>query len=165
MAIHKLRGLEYLVAVVDEGGFNAAARHLGVAAPSVHRLVRALEAELGITLLDRSVQPLKPTPHAVAYVERARALLGELRELDAGLRDHNRAPRGTIVVAAHSVVLQFVLAGALARFHSRYPDVHVELIEAGSSRDLGRLGADALLRSAGLQSRTRSCGHWPRHAG
>jgi DNA-binding transcriptional LysR family regulator len=48
MAIHKLRGLQYLVAVVDHGGFNAAARHLGVAAPSVHRLVQALEAELGL---------------------------------------------------------------------------------------------------------------------
>ena len=33
MAVHKLRGLEYLVAVVDSGGFNAAARQLGVAAP------------------------------------------------------------------------------------------------------------------------------------
>lgn len=146
MAIHKLRGLEYLVAVVDQGGFNAAARHLGVAAPSVHRLVRALEAELGLTLLDRSVQPVKPTPHAVPYVERARVLLGELRELDAALRDHSQAPRGTIVVAAHSVVLQFVLAGALARFHARYPEVKVELIDAGSGRDLGRLGADALLQ-------------------
>ena len=74
MAIHKLRGLQYLVAVVDHGGFNAAARHLGVAAPSVHRLVQALEAELGLPLIDRSTQPLKPTPSAAAYVERARAL-------------------------------------------------------------------------------------------
>lgn len=52
MSIHKLRGLEYLVAVIDEGNFNAAARRLGVAAPSVHRLVRALEAELGQLLLE-----------------------------------------------------------------------------------------------------------------
>ena len=118
MAIHKLRGLEYLLAVVDQGGFNAAARHLGVAAPSVHRLVNALEAELGIPLIDRSAQPLKPAPHAVAYIQRARALLGELRELDASLRDQSHAPRGTIVVAAHSIVLQFVLADALPRFHA-----------------------------------------------
>lgn len=146
MAIHKLRGLEYLVAVVDQGGFNAAARHLGVAAPSVHRLVQALEAELGIPLIDRSAQPLKPTPQAAAYVERARVLLGDLRELDASLRDRSHDPRGTIVVAAHSVVLQFVLADALPRFHARYPEVRVELFDAGSSRDLARLGADAMLQ-------------------
>jgi len=145
MAIHKLRGLQYLVAVVDHGGFNAAARHLGVAAPSVHRLVQALEAELGLPLIDRSAQPLKPTPSAAAYVERARALLDELRELDAGLRDQGHAPRGTLAIAAHGVVLQFVLAEALPRFHARYPEVRVELLDAGSSRDLARLGTDALL--------------------
>ena len=146
MAIHKLRGLEYLVAVVDQGGFNAAARHLDVSAPSVHRLVQALEAELGTPLIDRSAQPLMPAAHAVAYIERARALLGELRELDASLRDQSHAPRGKIAVAAHSIVLQFVLADALPRFHARYPEVHVELTDAGSSRDLARLGTDALLQ-------------------
>jgi LysR family transcriptional regulator for bpeEF and oprC len=146
MAIHKLRGLEYLVAVVDQGGFNAAARHLGVAAPSVHRLVHALETELGISLIDRSAQPLRPTPHAVAYVERARSLLVELRELDASLLDQSQAPRGTITVAAHGVVLHFVLADALPRFHVRFPDVRVDVFDAGSSRDLAKLGADCLVQ-------------------
>lgn len=55
MAVHKLHGLEYLAAVDDCGGFNAAGRQLGVAAPSVRRLVQALEAELGLPLIDRSV--------------------------------------------------------------------------------------------------------------
>jgi len=146
MAVHKLRGLEYLVAVVDQGGFNAAARYLGVTAPSVHRLVQALEAELGMTLIDRSAQPLRATPHAVAYVERSRTLLVELRELDASLRDQMQAPRGTITVAAHGVVLQFVLADVLSRFHARFPEVRIELFDAGSSRDLAKLGADALVQ-------------------
>lgn len=75
MASHKLRALEYLVAVVEHGGFNAAARKLGVAAPSVHRLVSALEAELGVVLLDRATSPLRPVPDAVAYVESARQLV------------------------------------------------------------------------------------------
>jgi len=146
MAVNKLRGLEYLVAVVDSGGFNAAGRQLGVAAPSVHRLVQALEAELGLTLIDRSTQPLRPTPYAVDYVERARALLAELRELDAGLHDQSAAPKGKISVAAHTVVLQFVLPAILPRFHARYPDIHLDIVEAGSSRDLSRLGTDALIQ-------------------
>ena len=146
MAVHKLRGLEYLVAVVDCGGFNAAGRQLGVAAPSVHRLVQALEAELGVPLIDRSTQPLRPTPYAVAYVERARALLVELRELDAGLRDQMATPKGAISVAAHTVVLQFVLPEVLPRFHARYPEIHLDIVEAGSNRDLAKLGTDALLQ-------------------
>jgi DNA-binding transcriptional LysR family regulator len=146
MAVHKLRGLEYLVAVVDSGGFNAAGRQLGVAAQSVHRMVRALEAELGLPLIDRSTQPLRPTPDAAAYVERARTLLAELRELDASLHDQTAVPRGSISLAAHSVVLQFVLPAWLPRFHVRYPDIRLEIIDAGSSRDLAKLGTDALMQ-------------------
>lgn len=146
MAVHKLRGLEYLVAVVDAGGFNAAGRQLGVAAPSVHRLVQALEAELGMVLIDRSAKPLRPTPYAVAYIDRARTLLSELRELDASLHDESSSPKGTITLASQSVVLEFVLPAMVHRFHARYPEIRLEIIEAGTSRDLSKLGTDALMQ-------------------
>lgn len=146
MSIHKLRALEYLLAVVEHGGFAPAARRLGVAAPSVHRLVNALEEELRVPLLDRNSKPLRPTPDGQAYVERARQLLGELQSLDSSLRDRNQAPTGTVVVAAHSVVIEFLLAQALPRFHEQFPAVHIDLRDAGSSRDLAQLGADVLLQ-------------------
>ena len=64
MAIHKLRALEYLVSVIEQGGFSAAARKLGVAAPSVHRLVTALEATLQTQLLNRASTPSCRPPRA-----------------------------------------------------------------------------------------------------
>lgn len=144
--IHKLRALEYLTAVVEHGGFNAAARKLGVAAPSVHRLVKALEAELGMVLLDRSASPMQPTPDALTYVERARQLLRELQGLDASLHDQGVAPSGSVTIAAHSVVLQFVLPRVLTQLHQRHPQLRLDLIDAGSSRDLAQLGTDLLLQ-------------------
>lgn len=115
-----------------------------MSAASVHRLVQALEAELGLPLIDRSMQPLRPKPYAVAYVERARGLLAELRELDSSLHDQAATPKGSISAAAHSVVLQFVLPTMLPRFHARYPDIQLEIIDAGASRDLARLGTDTM---------------------
>ena len=146
VSIHKIRALEYLVTVVECGGFNAAARRLGVAAPSVHRLVQALEAELGVALIDRSVQPVVPTADAARYVDRARLLLADLRELDAELRDRTTAPRGKVELAVHSVALQFVVPGLLPRFHARHPEIRLGIVEAGSERELSRLGTDALLQ-------------------
>jgi DNA-binding transcriptional LysR family regulator len=146
MAIHKLRALEYLVAVVEHGGYSAAARKLGVAAPSVHRLVKALERELRLPLLDRATSPLRPTPEAEAYVERARHLLVELNGLESGLHDRTGTPTGTVTVAAQSVVLQFVLGALLPRFHVRCPEVRVDLVDAGVTRDLAELGTDVLLQ-------------------
>lgn len=146
MALHKLRALEYLTAVVEHGGFNAAARKLGVAAPSVHRLVKALEAELGMTLLDRTTSPMQPAADAVAYVERARQLVRELQGLDASLHDKASAPSGVIRVAAHSVALQYVLAPLLPLFHERFPQVQLDVRDAGVERELSRLDADVLLQ-------------------
>lgn len=146
MSIHKVRALEYLVAVVEHGGFNAAARHLGVAAPSVHRLVQALEAELGVALIDRSAQPVRPTGDAQAYVQRAKTLLADLRELDASLHDRSDAPKGTVTLAAHNVVLQFVLPAMLTRFHAAYPEIRVDVADAGSVRELAKTGTDTLLQ-------------------
>jgi DNA-binding transcriptional LysR family regulator len=146
MAIHKLRALEYLVAVADHGGFNAAARKLGVAAPSVRRLVKALEDELGLRLLDRAQSPLRPTPESIGYVERARLLLAELRNLDAGLKDRTGSPTGTVTLAAQSVVLHVVLGELLPTFHRRYPGIVVDLVDAGTCRDLAQLGTDLLVQ-------------------
>ena len=86
MPIHKLRALEYLVAVVDHGSFAAAGRRLGLAAPSVHRLVCALEEELGVQLLDRESTPIRPLPDAEGYVAKARLLVEEHRALDESLQ-------------------------------------------------------------------------------
>ncbi len=146
MAIHKLRALEYVVAVIEYGGFAGAARRLGVSAPSVHRMVTALERELGITLLDRDVSPMRATADSKHYVERARTLVREMQGLDASLRDRTSAPTGTIVVAAQSVVTEFFLAELLPRFHERFPGIALDLREAGSCRDLAQLDADALLQ-------------------
>jgi DNA-binding transcriptional LysR family regulator len=145
MAIHKLRALAYLVAVIEHGGFAPAARRLGVAAPSVHRLVSALEAELGTPLLDRSVSPLRATPEAVRYVARVRELVGELQGLDASLRDRAGAPAGAVTVAAQSVAIQFVLSHVLPLFHDEYPGVQIDLRDAGIRRDLVQLNSDVLL--------------------
>jgi DNA-binding transcriptional LysR family regulator len=146
MAIHKLRALEYLLAVVEHGSFAAAARSLGVAAPSVHRLVGALEREVGVPLIDRDATPLAPTPDARRYVERARGLMSELGGLEAGLRDQAHAPSGTVSVAAQSVVSHFALAEALPAFHDQYPSVRVDLRDAGVGRDLTQMGLDVLMQ-------------------
>ncbi|HMN79328.1 MAG TPA: LysR family transcriptional regulator [Burkholderiaceae bacterium] len=145
MTIHKLRALEYLVAAVDERGFAAAARRLGVATPSVHRLINALEAEVGVALLHRDGASLRPTPEGAGYVERARRLLKDAAELDASLRDAGRAPTGTLIIAHQSVVARFVLPEVLPSFHAAFPGVRVDLRDAGTVRDLVRLGADMLL--------------------
>lgn len=57
-----LHQLETLVAVVDEGGFEAAASRLHISAPAVSQRIRALELAVGRTLLQRTVPPAPTEP-------------------------------------------------------------------------------------------------------
>src|SRR4029453_3581173 len=50
----QLQQLDYVLAVVDEGSFTAAARSRGVSQPSLSQGVRALESELGAELFHRA---------------------------------------------------------------------------------------------------------------
>lgn len=75
-----LRQLEYLLALVSERSFRGAALKAKVAQPSLSQQIRALEAELGVQLIERLPGRLRLTaageavlPHAratVAYAER-----------------------------------------------------------------------------------------------
>ena len=67
-----LRQLEYVIAVVDEGGFTRAARSVHVSQPALSQAVRSLERELGVELFNRSGR-------TVALTSAGEALLGPAR--------------------------------------------------------------------------------------
>jgi DNA-binding transcriptional LysR family regulator len=68
----RLEDAEVFVAVVDAGGFTAAAIALGVTQPAVSRRIAALEARLGVRLLMRSTRRLRPTAAGSSFYARAR---------------------------------------------------------------------------------------------
>jgi DNA-binding transcriptional LysR family regulator len=63
------------VAVLDTGGFRAAATRLGVTQGAVSQHIRRLEAELGTSLIERSSTGCVPTPASAAFERYARTLL------------------------------------------------------------------------------------------
>jgi DNA-binding transcriptional LysR family regulator len=73
--------LQCFDAVVAEGGFQGAADRLGRTQPTVFAAVKNLEAQLGLTLLDRSRYRVALTDTGRAFHDRARAFLGEYRAL------------------------------------------------------------------------------------
>ena len=81
-----LHQLQTLVAIVDAGGFEAAARELGVSAPAVSQRVRALEAAAGRPLIHRTVPPELTAP--------GERLLPYARRLVALANDASRAVHG-----------------------------------------------------------------------
>ncbi|QIB50094.1 LysR family transcriptional regulator [Pseudomonas sp. OIL-1] len=76
--------LKSLVAIVQTGSFQSAARTLGLAQPTVSQHLQKLEEQVGVTLVHRSRSGCQPTTRALAFMRHATALLDmHDRALDA----------------------------------------------------------------------------------
>lgn len=123
----KLRALQYFVAAADTGSLAGAARRIGVSVPSVHKLLAALERELGVALFERSVRGLTLTASGQSYLDSCRPLLADLAAADEALARSSSRPSGILVVGAHAQLAHHLLLPALPAFHARCPDVQVDL--------------------------------------
>ena len=95
-----LNRIATFVRVAELGSFTAAARETGAPKSSVSRAVSALEADLGVRLLQRTTRKLQLTEAGRAYLERARTGLAALEEANAEAGEMGDEPRGTVRMTA-----------------------------------------------------------------
>lgn len=119
-----LRKLRYFIAVAEELNFGRAATRLHIAQPVLSRQIRALEAELGVTLLNRDSRGATLTPAGSRLLDGARFLLAEAQALRQ-LLTQTDIPAVVVTVA----VLPGLLAtGAARAFEAGDSMRHVEIV-------------------------------------
>lgn len=123
----RLQSMRVFQEVVDEGGFAAAARKLQMPPAAVTRLVADLEGHLGVRLLQRTTRRLSLTPAGEVYLNRLRAILGDIDEADAMVQSHSREMSGTVRILAQPIVATHIIAPAVPAFQGQYPEVVLEL--------------------------------------
>jgi DNA-binding transcriptional LysR family regulator len=143
-------GLESFASVVDLGGFNAAARHLGVSAAHVSRQVAALEKKLGARLLERTTRSVRLTEAGQLAHARARLLLDQAEELVDEIGDQQSGLNGFMRIAAGGAFGEQVIAPAIVRFVEAHPTLRVELIISDRRMDLVTEGVDLAVRLGAL---------------
>ena len=114
-------------AVVDEGGFAAAARWLELSPPVVTRLVADLEQHLGTRLLQRTTRKLALTEAGDAYLARVRSILHEIEDAEAAAAASTRDLRGTIRIVASPVLATNFLAPLLSDWHTLHPRLMLDI--------------------------------------
>jgi DNA-binding transcriptional LysR family regulator len=116
------------VTAVDEGGFAAAGRKLGVSRVQVSRLVGALEDHLGTQLLERTTRTMALTEPGRVFVGRARALVAQLEEAEAAAGSNTGALTGLLQVHAPTSFGVSEVAPAVSDFMALHPQLAVSLV-------------------------------------
>lgn len=140
----ELRQLRYFVVVAEELHFGRAAARLHLSQPPLSTQIRALERELGVTLLERSTRRVALTPAGEHFRDRARSLLDDLDEAVAQTRDAQAGRRGVLRIGFVSSANFSVLPAGLRRFRRDRPQVTVDLSPLTSSEQVGALHAGSI---------------------
>ncbi|BBU30558.1 LysR family transcriptional regulator [Burkholderia sp. THE68] len=78
-----MHAVQVFVAVAEEGSMSAAATRMGISQSGVSQIIRQLEDELGVVLVNRTTRPLALTPFGIALRNRGAVLSEEIANLKA----------------------------------------------------------------------------------
>lgn len=124
-----LRQLEYLVGIVDHGGFTRAAAALHVAQPSLSQSIRRLERELGVAVFVRAGRGVELTAAGRELLGPARQLLRDADALRAIAAGHASLTGGELDVVALPTLVADPLVPLVGRFRQAHPAVRVRVAE------------------------------------
>ena len=141
-----LTSLELFVHVAELRSFGSAARAAGLQTSSVSRRLAALEARLGVRLLDRDARRVRLTDAGERLLLRARNVLAELHDAEVEASLAGVSPRGLLKVSAPSDLGSLHIAPLLAPLLARHRDLRVELSISDRVVDLGDEGVDVTIR-------------------
>lgn len=134
------------VRVAHHGSFTRAAAELDVSTSALSQSVRALEARLGVRLLNRTTRRVGLTEHGQRFLQRVAPGLQQIDAAFADLDFLRDRPAGTLRINLPRVAAEQLICPHLPGFLARYPDVAVELYAERSFADIVAGGFDAGVR-------------------
>ncbi|WP_374309718.1 LysR family transcriptional regulator [Dongia sp.] len=142
----RLATMEAFVKVAETKSFSEAARRLRSSKSLVSRQISALEAELGVRLLQRTTRSLTLTEEGRTYHAEVTRILADIELANAAVTQSKVAPRGRLRVSAPMSFGILHLAPILPRFLARFPEVELDLSLNDRYVDLIDEGFDLSIR-------------------
>ena len=142
------------LAVLDHGSFSAAARALGRVPSAVSMAIGLLEAELGLTLFERSSREVRPTESARALEAEARQMAGQLRRLQAHALSLHQGLERRLTLTIAPELLSAPWSEPLALLAEEFPSLEVEVLSVPQDQAL-RMLHDGVAQLAMIYERAR----------
>ncbi|MBV8272356.1 MAG: LysR family transcriptional regulator [Cupriavidus sp.] len=145
----RLLEMRILKAVVEAGGFTAAAHALNVSQPFVSQTINGLERRLGVQLLHRSTRTQRLTAEGERYLASCNELLDAVEQAEARIRSSE--PTGDLRVSVPQAFGIDQIVPALPGFLAAYPKLTVRFSLSDSQVNLIEDNFDVAVRMGQLQ--------------
>jgi DNA-binding transcriptional LysR family regulator len=146
----RFAALSAFVSVAELKSFAAAARRLGQSPSAITRLVGALEAHMGVRLLNRTTRAVSLTDAGERFLHRSQKILADLAEAERMAESERGEPAGRLVVTAPLVFGRLHVAPLICAFMNRHPKVLGELQLGDRMVNLVDEGIDVAVRIGAL---------------
>jgi DNA-binding transcriptional LysR family regulator len=156
MTLHQLR-IFMAVAQSSSSTLTHASKQLGLAQPSLSQQLAKLEESIGTRLFDRSHNRMVLTDAGHVLVRHAQAVLKEIEEAEASLRQFGSGRRSIIRIAGLNSVVKAVLPDALNRCAAAGAEIEIDIHEAAPAEvlemlyarqaNIGLIAADSVAQS------------------
>ncbi|CAG7628699.1 HTH-type transcriptional regulator CynR [Paenibacillus solanacearum] len=128
-----IRHLQYFVEVAKHRSFSKAAEKLFVSQPTISKMVKNLEEEVGTDLLLRSTKrKLELTDAGQVVFRQGQAILQSLQSIANELDAIKNRKTGTIRLGIPPMTGARFFSKVISGFHQKYPGIHIKIIEDGS---------------------------------
>ncbi|MGP8436587.1 LysR family transcriptional regulator [Paraburkholderia fungorum] len=142
----RFQELNAFIAVVEAGGFTAAARRTGDSQSAISKAIGALERRLGVALFIRSTRSVTLTDQGQRYYDRTKPLLDEMDDADSELTSSTHSVSGPIRIAASGTFGRLHVLPLIPDLLSLNPGLQVDLILSDFVRGMVEDGIDLAIR-------------------
>jgi len=139
----EIRHLIYFTEVARQRNFSAAADSLFVTQPTISKMIRNLEEELGVALFNRVAKKVELTDAGRVILKPAQDIVRSFQNLSMELDDVAHLRKGNVRIGMPPMIGVGYFSKIIGEFSKRYPQISIQLIEVGSiSVEQGLLEGD-----------------------
>ncbi|MEH6832474.1 MAG: LysR family transcriptional regulator [Sulfitobacter sp.] len=145
-----LKTLELFVRVATLGAIGKAGEEFGMSPTNTSQRIKALEAELGVKLLNRTTRAVSLTPDGEVLLENSKRILDELEDMRTVLTKTAESVSGQLRITASASFGRAHIVPFVPEFLSLYPNVSLDLNLTDRVVDIVEQGYDMAFRIGAL---------------
>lgn len=131
----EIRQLECLAVVIEAGSIQAAAYRLNISQPALSKIIKKMELQLGVTLLNREPRGVTPTEFGLLLYRNGKVLSEHQRRLSWEVEALKGLHQGLVSIGVGPVIGDTILPQAVAELRRLRPNLRLRVI-GGSFQEL-----------------------------